>query len=91
MHYILRNREPLDFLLIQQTKLKIIKNYQKVKIFQLLILEKLVIILFLKKNIYRKNNIQKVLMPLMAKYTKILMRLSVISDSIYLLNLVLIS
>ena len=36
-----------------------------------------------KKNIYRTNNIQKVLMPLMAKYTKILMRVSGVSDSIY--------
>ena len=40
-------------------------------IFQLLLQGKLVIIVFLKMNIYRTNNIQKVLMPLMAKYTKI--------------------
>ncbi len=52
-------------------------------IFQLLLSEKLVIIVFLKMNIYRTNNIQKVLMPLMAKYTKILMRVFGISDSIY--------
>jgi len=48
-----------------------------------LLLGKLVIIVFLKKNIYRTNNIQKVLRPLMAKYTKILMRVSEISDPIY--------
>jgi len=40
-------------------------------------------ILFLKKNIYKINNIQKVLMPLTARYTKLLMRVSEISDSIY--------
>ena len=51
-------------------------------IFQLLLLEKLEIIVFLKKNIYKTSNIQKVLMPLTAKYTKILMRVSGISDSI---------
>ncbi len=52
-------------------------------IFQLLLSGKLEIIVFLKMNIYRKNNIQKVLMPLMAKYTKVLMKVSGISDSIY--------
>ena len=83
MRYILRNRGLWDFLLIQQTKLKIIKNYQKAKIFQLLLSGKLEIIVFLKKNIYKTNNIQKVLMPLTATYTKILMRVSGISDSIY--------
>jgi len=50
---------------------------------QLLLLGKLEIIVFLKKNIYRKNNIQKVLMPLTEEYTKILMRVFEISDSIY--------
>ena len=50
---------------------------------QLLLLGKLEIIVFLKKNIYRTNNIQKVLMPLTAKYTEILMRVSGISDSIF--------
>ena len=59
-------------------------------IFQLLLLVKLEIIIFLKKNIYKTNNIQKVLTPLMAKYTKILMRVSEISDPIYWKNLVLI-
>ncbi len=58
------------------------------KIFQLLLSEKLVIIIFLKKNIYRTKNIQKVLMPLMAKYTKILMRVFGIFDSIYYCNFV---
>ncbi len=57
---------------------------------QLMLLGKLEIIVFLKMNIYRTNNIQKVLMPLMAKYTKILMRVSGISDSIYYLNFVFI-
>ncbi len=52
-------------------------------IFQLLQSEKLEIIVFLKKNIYKTNNIQKVLMPLTVKYTKILMRVSGVSDSIY--------
>ena len=46
-------------------------------------LEKLEIKVFLKKNIYKTNNIQKVLMPLTAKYTKILMRVSGISYSIF--------
>ena len=41
-------------------------------------------------NIYRTNNIQKVLKPLMAKYTKIPMRVSGISDSIYYWNFVLL-
>ena len=50
---------------------------------QLLLLGKLEIIVFLKKNIYRTNNIQKVLMPLTEEYTKILMRVSEIFDSIY--------
>jgi len=52
-------------------------------IFQLLLLGKLVIIVFLKKNIYRTNNNQKELMPLMSKYTKIQMKVSGIFDSIY--------
>jgi len=50
---------------------------------QLMLLGKLEIIVFLKKNIYKTNNIQKVLMPLTAKYTKILMRVSGIFGSIY--------
>ena len=54
-----------------------------VMIFQLLLLGKLEIIVLLKKNIYKTNNIQKVLKPLMAKYTKILMRVSDKTDSIY--------
>ena len=60
------------------------------KIFQLLLSGKLEIIIFLKMNIYRTNNIQKVLMPLMAKYTKILMRVSGKSDSIYYWNFVFV-
>ncbi len=51
---------------------------------QLLLLGMLLITILLKKNIYKTNNIQKVLMPLMAAYTKILMRVSAISDSIFL-------
>ncbi|KGF89036.1 hypothetical protein EU91_0150 [Prochlorococcus marinus str. GP2] len=47
-----------------------------------MLLEKLLIIVFLKKNIYRTNNIQKVLMPLKATYTKKPMIVSGISDSI---------
>ena len=46
--------------------------------------------ILLKKNICKTNNIQKVLMPLTAKYTKILMRVSGKSDSIYCLSLVFI-
>ncbi len=57
---------------------------------QLMLLEKLLIKVFLKKNIYKTNNIQKVLMPLTAKYITILMRVSGISDSIYCWNLILI-
>jgi len=49
-------------------------------------LEKLLIVVFLKKNIYKTNNIQKVLMPLMAKYTRILKRISGIFDSIFVEN-----
>ena len=52
-------------------------------IFQLLLLGKLEITVFLKKNIYKKNNIQKEWMLLTAKYTKILMRVSEVSDSIF--------
>ncbi|KGF99323.1 hypothetical protein EU97_1881 [Prochlorococcus marinus str. MIT 9311] len=48
-----------------------------------MLLGKLVIIVSLKKNIYRTNNIQKVLKPLREEYTKILMRVSGIFDSIY--------
>ena len=51
---------------------------------QLLLLVKLEIIVFLKKNIYRTNNIQKVLMPLVEEYIKRLMKVFEISDSIYL-------
>ena len=51
-------------------------------IFQLLLLGKLSIVVFLKKNIYKKNNNQKVLMPLKAKYTKILIIVFGLSDSI---------
>ena len=56
---------------------------------QLLLLGKLEVIVFLKKNIYRTNNIQKVLMPLTEEYTKILMRVFEISDSIFY-NLILV-
>ncbi|KGG03496.1 hypothetical protein EU99_1081 [Prochlorococcus marinus str. MIT 9321] len=46
-------------------------------------MEKLLKIIFLKKNIYRTKNIQKVLKPSGVLYTEILMRVSGISDSIY--------
>ena len=52
-----------------------------VMIFQLLLLGKLEIILLLKKNIYKTNNIQKELKPSRAEYTKILMKFFGISDS----------
>ena len=55
-----------------------------------MLLGKLEIIVFLKKNIYKINNIQKLLMLLEAKYTKILMRVSGISDSICCLDSALI-
>jgi len=48
---------------------------------QVLKLVKLEIIKLLKKNIYKTNNIQKELMPLMAKYIEILIRVFGISDS----------
>ena len=51
-------------------------------IFQLLLLGKLEITIFLKKNIYKINNIQKELMPLTAEYTRIQMIVSAKSDSI---------
>ena len=50
---------------------------------QLLLLGKLEIRLFLKKNIYKTKNIQKVLTLLRARYIRKLMRVSEISDSIY--------
>ena len=64
---------------------KIINNKKlpKGKDFSIIAIGKVINIVFSKMNIYRINNIQKVLMPLMAKYTKILMRVFGISDSIY--------
>ena len=82
-HYTLWNMGHLDFSPNLRTKLKKTLIHQGEEIFQLLQLEGLIILIHLKKNIYRTNNIQKVLMPLKAKYTKILMRVSGISGSIY--------
>ena len=55
-------------------------------IFQLLLLGKLKITKFLKKNIYKTNNIQKVSKPLMAGYIEILKTVFGVFDSIYFLN-----
>ena len=60
-------------------------------IFQLLLLGKLKIREISKKNIYKKNSIQKILTRLVAKYTKILRKVSEISDSIYWKKLIFIS
>ena len=52
-------------------------------IFQLLLQGELKITVPLKKSICRTNNIQKVLMPLMEEYTKTLIGVFGVSDSIF--------
>ena len=69
-----------DFSLTLQTKPKIKLTLQREMIFQLLQLERLEIILFSEKNIYKTNKNQKVLMPLMAKYTKLLKKIVELVD-----------
>ena len=82
-HYTLWNMGHLDFSPNLRTKLKKTIIHQEEEIVQLLQLEKLLFLIYLKKNTYKTSNFQKGLMPLMARYTKILMKFFGISDSIY--------
>ena len=68
-HYTLWNMGHLDFSPNLRTKLKKTIIHQKEEIAQLMQLEKLKILIHLKKNIYKTNNFQKLLMPLLANYT----------------------
>tara|TARA_B100000965_G_C19538540_1_gene734523 strand:- start:913 stop:1143 length:231 start_codon:yes stop_codon:yes gene_type:complete len=70
--YILRNMGHWDSLQPLQTILEKITTHQKEEIFLLLPQEGLAIKIPLKMKIYKINNIQKVLTPLMAKYKKLL-------------------
>jgi hypothetical protein len=62
----------VNFLLILDTKLKIIKSSpQEVKTSQSFQQDKLNMLIISEKDIYKTNKLQKVLMPLMAMCTKL--------------------
>ena len=73
----------MDFLLILHTKLKIIKSSpQEVKTSQSFQQDKLNMLILSEKDIYKTNKLQKVLMTLMAKCTKIMTKVAELSDPI---------